>query len=130
MKLLVDTSILIALLASEEERNKIIQKIDGSELVCVESIKLEMGNALSAMFKKRRITLQQGLDILQAFQKIKIHIVPIDLFRSIEISHQYNIYAYDAYVLEAAKHLNISLITLDNKMKEIAQKIKIPVIEV
>ncbi|MBF0413444.1 MAG: toxin-antitoxin system, toxin component, PIN family protein [Desulfamplus sp.] len=39
-------------------------------------------------------------------------------------------YAYDAYVLECAEQLQISLVTLDNKMKEAARQLGISIIEV
>lgn len=54
----------------------------------------------------------------------------MNLERSIEICHEYNMYAYDAYILECAETLRSDLITLDNKMKEIAEKLNIYVVEV
>jgi predicted nucleic acid-binding protein len=130
MKIVLDTSVVIALLASDEERDGIIHGIHGYDIVCPESIKPEIGNAVSAMFKRGRITLVQGLAIVEGFQQLDIQIVSLNLIRATEMSHQYQIYAYDAYVLECAERLNTHLVTLDDRMKEIAQKIGISLIEV
>ncbi len=130
MKVVPDTSVVIALLASDEERSMITDVIDGNELVCPESIKPEVGNAVSAMFKRGRITLEQGIEIVEGFQKMKVQIVSLNLKRAIGIGHKYKIYAYDAYVLECAKRLRSDLVTLDDRMKEVAEELKISVIEV
>jgi len=130
MKVVLDTSVVIALLASDEERNVIIDVIDGYDFVCPESISPEVGNAVSAMFKRDRITLDEGIEIVEGFQKLKIQIVPLNLKRATEISHELNIYAYDAYVLECAERLKLDLVTLDSRMKEFARKLGIKVIEV
>ncbi len=58
MKLVLDTSIVIALLASDEEQEHLLEHIAGYDFVCSESIVPEIGNAISAMFKRRRITLE------------------------------------------------------------------------
>lgn len=128
--IVADTSVIIALLANEKDRSSILPKIDGHELVCSQSIEPELGNAISKMFKQKRITLEQGKQIVEAFQQLKIRMIPINLHRILEISQKYNIYAYDAYVLECAEHLNAPLITLDDQMKEIANKLNILILEV
>ncbi len=128
--MILDTSVIIALLSSEKERNAIVDLIDGRELVCPESVTSEIGNAVSAMFKRSRITLEQGKKLVKEFQSLKIRLIPLNLERSAEICHQFGIYAYDAYVLECAERLKSDLTTLDKRMKEIAAKLAIPVIEV
>lgn len=130
LKVILDTSVVIALLSSETERDAIIDLIDGRELVCPESVTSEIGNAVSAMFKRSRISLEQGKKLVREFQNLKIQLIPLNLERSAEICHQYDIYAYDAYVLECAERAKSDLITLDMKMKDIAEKLTISIIEV
>ncbi len=130
MKIISDTSVVIALITSGEERKSIIEIIDGCDFVCSESIHPEIGNAVSAMFKRSRITLNDGIEIVEGFQKIEIQTLSLNLSRSVEISHKFNIYAYDAYVIECAERLNAPLITLDSRMKEVAEQMGITVIEV
>ena len=129
-KIVLDTSVIIALLASDEERTPILEKIRGSELVCSESVTPEVGNAVSAMFKRQRITLKQGVAIVEGFARLPLSFVPYDLTRAVELCHLHNIYAYDAYVLECAERLHLPLMTLDVRMTEVAQTLTLPVIEV
>jgi predicted nucleic acid-binding protein len=59
MRIILDTSVLIALITSAKERKTIIEIIEGYDFFCSESIYPEIGNAVSAMFKRSRITLSQ-----------------------------------------------------------------------
>jgi len=129
MKLLADTSIIIALIAGEEH-TKIAELIKNHQLCCSSSIHAEVGNAISAMFKQKRITLAQATEIIKNFEQLSFEIITFDLHRSIQISHQYQIYAYDAYVLECAHRHHLPLMTLDNLMKEKAKQLKISLTEV
>jgi predicted nucleic acid-binding protein len=130
MKIVLDTSIIIALLASDEEREPILEHIAGADWVCSESVTPEIGNAISAMFKRGRITLDQGLAMIDGFFQLEMTTMSYRLTRAIELSHTYDLYAYDAYVLECAERLNVCLITLDSRMQEVAQQLGISVIEV
>jgi predicted nucleic acid-binding protein len=130
MNIVLDTSVVIALIVSDEERKSVVDVIDGYDFVCPESIHPEIGNAVSAMFKKGRISLDEGIEITEGFQKIKIQTVSLNLKRAVEISHNFNIYAYDAYVIECAERLKSALVTLDSRMKDVAKKLGISIIEV
>ena len=130
MDAVLDTSVIIAILSSETERTAIIEKIAGKNFICPESVIAEIGNAVSAMFKRNRITLEAGKELITAFQNLRIKLLPLNLNRSIEICDRYNIYAYDSYALECAERIKSELITLDNRMKEVAKKLNISIIEV
>ncbi|MCI5157583.1 MAG: PIN domain-containing protein [Candidatus Electrothrix sp. AUS1_2] len=129
-KIVLDTSVVIALLASEEERIPILEKVRGAQLVCSDSIVPEVGNAVSAMFKRQRITLEQGAVMVEGFRRLPLSFVSYDLIRAVELCHIHNIYAYDAYVLECAERLHLPLMTLDNRMAEVAHTLTIPIVEV
>ncbi len=129
-KVILDTSVVIAIIGSREERKSILEIIDGYDFVCPESIYLEIGNAVSAMFKRSRITLNEGIELIEGFQKTEIQTVSLNLSRAVEISHKFNIYAYDAYVIECAERLKSPLVTLDSKMKEVAENLGVTLIEV
>lgn len=130
MKVILDTSVVIALITSQKERKSILKMIGGYDFICSESVCPEIGNAVSAMFKRNRITLNEGIEIVKEFQNIEFEMVPLHLSRSIEISHKFSIYAYDAYVMECAERLKSPLVTLDCRMKEVARNLGITVIEV
>ena len=129
-RVVLDTSVIIALLASDEERQTLLEHISVYEFVCSSSIYPEIGNAISAMFKRGRITLSEGMMMIDAFELLGVHILPLNIHRALEISEQYSIYAYDAYILECAERLRLPLMTFDVRMKAIAEKLGISLIEV
>jgi len=49
----------------------------------------------------------------------------IDMENALEISHDFGIYAYDAYMLSCALENKSTLLTLDRHLVEIATKLKI-----
>ena len=56
----IDTSALIAVIADEPERRRIIEFTTGNTLIGPGSIPWEIGNAFSAMFKQNRLTLDEA----------------------------------------------------------------------
>lgn len=60
MKLVVDTSVILAVLLNEPHRQKILDITKGAELYAPASLHWEIGNAFSAMFKQNRLTLDQA----------------------------------------------------------------------
>ncbi len=130
MEILVDTSAIVAVLVNEAERAKIIEITEGNELIAPSSIPWEIGNAFSAMFKQRRLTLKEAKKGLEIFESIPIKYVKTDLFNSIVLAKNNNIYAYDAYILDCAKRFKTPIISLDKKLLLSAQSIGIKVLEV
>ena len=118
------------MLTSEKERQHILQMTEDYELVCAASIEAEIDNAVSAMFRRHRISFEQGQAIISGFQASNFRTLPLSLLHAAEISHRCNIYAYDAYVLECAERLNAPLFTLDSGMKQAATILNIALIEV
>ena len=64
--------------------------------------------------------LGQARLALRRYEQMPIRSVDIDVTQSIELAHQFSIYAYDAYVVACALNLRLPLITLDNRMIEVA----------
>lgn len=129
MYLTIDTSALIAVIGNEESKERIIDSTVGYSLYAPESVHWEMGNAFSAMFKRRRLTLDSILQALEAYQEIPIRFIDVPLEQSVELSHRLNIYAYDAYLIQCALQTNTSLITLDNSLGISAQKAGVECLE-
>lgn len=130
MRIAVDTSAIIAVIADEPERDQLIELTKGSTIVVPPSIKWEIGNAFSAMMKKSRINLQQAIEAIQIYQDISMEVIEINLIDAIRLASKRNIYAYDAYILQCAMEHHIPLITLDRDLAEIARKEGVQVIEV
>ncbi|MBK6793822.1 MAG: type II toxin-antitoxin system VapC family toxin [Anaerolineales bacterium] len=130
MKIAVDTSAIIAVIADEPERAKLIELTKNSSIVVPPSIKWEVGNAFSAMMKRSRVELEQAIEAIKIYQEISMEVVEIDLTDAMRLAGKYNIYAYDAYILQCAIENQVPLITLDKELAIVAQKEGVQVIEV
>jgi predicted nucleic acid-binding protein len=130
MDIVMDTSALIAVILNEPEKKTIIKATAGNTLVGPESIRWEIGNAFSAMFKQNRIDLSLAQKALSIFEVIPIRYLDVDFNHSLKLAHDNKMYAYDAYFLDCAIRHKSPLITLDGKMKTKAKSMGINVLEV
>ena len=130
MKITADTNTFLAVTLYEPERDGIINLSVGNELIAPEVLPFEIGNALSVMLKRQRITQQELPGIWLATQKIPVDLRRIDIPKALEIASQFNIYAYDAYFLTCALSLHSPLLTLDRRMIEVANDLGIHTMEV
>jgi predicted nucleic acid-binding protein len=130
MDLVIDTSAIIAAIADEPERQAIIDHTVGAELIVPPSVHWEVGNAFSAMLKRRRISLAQAKQAIESYQKITFRYIDIGLDQSLELSERLDIYAYDAYVLACALNLRLPLLTLDKRLSNAAASLQVQTLEV
>jgi len=130
MDIVIDTSALIAVIVDEPERDKIIEITTGNTLIGPGSIPWEIGNAFSAMFKRNRLDLEEAKRGLEIFNNIPLRYIEPDFTKAVSISKQTNMYAYDAYFLDCALRQKAPILTLDSKLKETAQNLRISTLEV
>ena len=130
MDLLVDVNILLAVALNEPEKVRIVELTTGARLVAPDVMPYEIGNALSAMMKCHRITHEQAQNIFSILNAIPIMLKQVNIAQAIKLSHQFNIYAYDAYYLETAQRLRLPLMTLDQQMKSVGQSLNINLLEI
>ena len=130
MNIIVDTSIIIAVIINEENKKRIIELTKGSNLFAPASLHWEIGNAFSAMFKRDKLTIKQAKIALRYYNEIPIRFADMDLENVLDIANKYKIYAYDAYFIATAKELNAPLFSLDKNLLQIARKEGLKVIEV
>jgi predicted nucleic acid-binding protein len=130
MSLIVDTSVIISVITNEKSKSKLIKITEGEDLISPSSLYWEIGNAISAMFKRKKIDLKTAKKAIEYYKMIPVRLVDVDINKSIEISHQHKIYAYDAYFLECARNYSSPLLTLDNGLTTVAKQMNINVIEV
>ena len=90
----------------------------------------EIGNALSAMLKRRRLNSDEVLSAWDAVQTIPVELRNIDIRKALEIAANFNIYAYDAYFLECAAEFQLPLLSLDGHLYTAAQKLDIRTLEI
>ena len=125
MPCVIDTSAIVAVLLSEPERAALIRATKGTELMAPASVHWEIGNALSAALKRRRLTLAQAQRALTAYAGIAIRFVEVDLALSLELAAEHGLYAYDAYLLTCALQQRAPLLTLDAALSRTATGIGI-----
>ena len=114
---------------NEPEKDIIIRLTEGHALVAPEVLPFEIGNALTAMMKRNALNANEVILAWDMVQNIPVDLRRIDIGAALNIATQYKIYAYDAYFLECARNLRSPLLTLDQRMKGIARKIGIKVME-
>ncbi len=129
-EIVVDTSVIIAVITNEAAKEQIIDATAGSTLVAPLSLDVEVGNAFSRMFKRKRIDLEAAQKALNAYFQIPIIIIDVDLPSALRLSHDLNVYAYDAYVIDCAMKRNAPLISLDSGLLEACRRAKVEIIEV
>ena len=123
MKIIADTNTFLAVALNEPEKTQIIRLTVGHELVAPEVLPFEIGNALTAMMKKRTLKTDELTSAWDIVQTIPVELRPIDIRSALEIASQFNIYAYDAYFIECAVSLRCPLLTLDRQMKIVGQNV-------
>lgn len=130
MYITIDTSALIAVIGNEDSKEKIVETTIGCSLYAPASVHWEMGNAFSAMFKRRKSSIEQAKLALEAYREIPIKFIDVLLEQTLEICNKLNLYAYDAYLIQCALKTNTSLLTLDNRLLTAAEKLGVKVLEI
>jgi predicted nucleic acid-binding protein len=130
VELVVDTSVLIAVITGEPTRAQLIARTQGAELLAPGSVHWEIGNAFSALLKRRRLKLSEVHAALTAYAQIPIRVVEIELTAALELADRLGLYAYDAYLMACARRQRAPLLTLDARLGRAAQEAGVQVVEV
>jgi predicted nucleic acid-binding protein len=129
MKIIADTNTFIAVALNEPEKGSIICLTEGHDLVAPDVLPFEIGNALTAMVKRKTLQADEAVLAWKSITGIPVELRRTNVLAALEIAIEFNTYAYDAYFLECASSQRSPLLTLDKQMKEIARKIGIKIIE-
>ncbi|GIV81251.1 MAG: twitching motility protein PilT [Anaerolineae bacterium] len=130
MDIVVDTSVIIAVIAHEAQRDSLIGLTRGANLLIPPSVHWEIGNAFSAMLKRKRITLAQALEAIRIYRRIPLRVVEVELEEALKIAAETGIYAYDAYLIRCAQKYRVSLLSLDTELIKVAEGMGVAVIRV
>ena len=130
MDIVVDSSTIIAVVANEPEKGKLIELTRGANLIAPQSIHWEIGHAFSAMLRRRRITVDQALSAVRLYRKIPIRFVAIEMEDALRIANALGVYACDAYLIQCALKYRAPLLSLDQQLVEGAKKMAAGVMEV
>jgi predicted nucleic acid-binding protein len=128
--IVIDASAVIAVVTNEPHKPVLIRLTEGVELISPSSLPVEVGNAFSAMFKRRRISLEGAKAAVEAYQRIAIRLTAIDLGQALELSHRLGIYAYDAYLIACSLRHRSPLLTVDGGLRDAARQVGVEVLEV
>ena len=130
MDLTIDASAVMAVILNEPSKPNLLEATRGAELISAPSLPWEIGNALSALFKRRRINLAQAELALQSFREIPVRLPSLEIESSVVLAQLHDVYAYDAYVIECARRYQTPLLSLDRRQCEVARSEGIATLEV
>ena len=130
MVILADANIYLAVLLEEVEKQGIIKQTEGNTLASPLILPYEIGNALSAMHRREKLTENQILKCYSIFEIIPVRLVDVNIKNALRIAADFDIYAYDAYYLEVAQRYKYPLLSLDQRMKTAAAELGIHLLEV
>ncbi len=127
--MIADSNIFLAVALNEPERDRVISLTVDASALAPEILPYEIGNALSAMVKRRQLTKSEALEAEKSIGRIPVRLMSVDIHSSLQIALEQEIYAYDAYFLRCAQELSCPLLTLDRRMKQVATELGIRVLE-
>ena len=130
MRIVTDTSVIIAVIAGEPEKARLITATDGAELLAPESLHWELGNALAAQLRRGRLEANLVPVLLRAYRQIPIQFVEVSIEAALELAGGLGIYAYDAYMVACATKYRCPLLTLDPGLMRAAEQSGVEVMEV
>ena len=129
MDVIIDASAIIAVLVNEPIKEHLVSLTAEAGLLAPRSVHWEIGNAFSAMLRRKRIGLKQALKALRVYARIPIRFVEVELDETLRIAHAERIYAYDAYLIRAALKYGAPLLTLDRALSAAARAQGVRVLE-
>jgi predicted nucleic acid-binding protein len=130
MRIVSDTSVIVAVIAGEPDRERLIELTQNADLVAPPSLHWELGNALAAQIRRGRLTLPQADLFLRVYERIPIQFVEVSLTAALDIAEGRGIYAYDAYMIACAQKYHCPLLTLDRGLVRVAREAGVEVLEV
>lgn len=129
MNVVVDTNIFLSVALDEPEKAHIIDMTAMVSAMAPEILPYEIGNALSAMVKRRTLSKDDALAAERSARRIPVRLIRVDIHAALRVALHYNIYAYDAYFLQCAKFHSYPLLTLDRRMQQVATDLGITLLE-
>jgi predicted nucleic acid-binding protein len=116
----VDTSVVLAVLLNEPTRGSILRRTRGARVLVSGSLEWELGNALIALLRRRRLTASDLQRVWRSFRRVPYAIGPCDLAAALRLAADTGLYAFDAYVVETARATGAPLLTLDERQRRVA----------
>jgi predicted nucleic acid-binding protein len=118
--LVVDCSLLAAVLFDEPERDESLARMAGCELFAPHLLDFEIASV--ALKKSRQGLAEVAACALTDYGALALKQLPIDLQAQVSLALRYDLSTYDAAYLWLAADLKAPLATLDRRLGEAAQR--------
>lgn len=121
-KVLLDTSVVLEIALMEPGWEEAAALIEQREPYVADTVDIEVGNALSKHYRRGLLSANEVRDIWANFHALQavFQRVPVNVGAALEIVTARRMWAYDAYVVEAARERGLPLLTRDNQQASIA----------
>ena len=129
VQLVIDTSALMAVLLEEPQRPALVAATSGAVLLASASLPWELGNALVATVRRRRLSAAEAAEAWAAYEAVPIRLLEVDIGEAVATAIELGLYAYDAYVLVVARSRRLPLLTLDQRLGAAAAHARIGLVE-
>lgn len=129
MDIISDTNVFLAIALNEPEKDRMVELTSRNGITAPEILPYEIGNALTALVKRRKLTDDEALSVLDIIRHIPVRLIKVDIRAALQLAFEFNVYAYDAYFLQCAKFLSSPLLTLDKRLQKVAQALNISILE-
>lgn len=129
VRVLIDTSAVLGVLLNEDSKQRIVAKTKDASLMAPASIHWELGNAVSSLIKRKKLSGGLALELIEEYRKIPIQYLDVDLKETVSVIERHGIYAYDAYMVVCAKRYSLPLLSLDAGLIHAARMEKIRIVE-
>lgn len=120
-RLVIDASVLIAVLFGESEFEQANSLLVGRALVAPHLLDLEVASAALKKVRRENLPLSSIKAILEIYVRLPIERHPIEADAVLELAARYRLTAYDAAYLYLAERLEAPLATFDAKLASAAQ---------
>lgn len=128
--MVIDTSALLAVLLDEPERGPLIAATTGIVLFAPASVPWEIGNALVAMVRRRRLSPAEARRACAAYETIPLRVMEVDVGEAVGVAIELGLYACDAYMLVLARNRRLPLLTLDKQLGTASRKAGVALVEI
>ena len=86
MKIIADTNIFLSVALDEKSKSKIVSLTQGCDIYAPETLPYEIGNAISAMVKRKQIGSSDAVSIFSITQKIPVKLIKVDIPKALSIA--------------------------------------------
>lgn len=119
--LVVDCSVLSALLFHEPNRDQALFALAGKDLFAPDLMDYEIANV--AVKKSAFVATEFVTHALLAFSQLQLTRYRVTATRQFELASQFGLTAYDAAYLAVAAEINAPLVTFDAKLGQAARQL-------